>query len=71
MIQPELHEFVATQLLFRGSISVMIAEIAQSIMGRERPLHEDDQEYYAFCDYLFDQVALKIDACLEDFIKGL
>jgi hypothetical protein len=68
--KPALVEFARNELFFRSNeIGIVIAGIARSIMGQDRPLHEDDREYYALCDRIFQRLITAVETALDDVAK--
>jgi hypothetical protein len=59
-VKQELAAFLDNELYFRGEITQVIVNVAKGIMGPDRPNGDDDAEYYAFCESLFNRVKRRI-----------
>jgi hypothetical protein len=53
-------------LFFKEGISDVISREARRILGSNRPLNDDDQEYYALCDKLYEQAVRKIQSTIAN-----
>jgi hypothetical protein len=64
-VEHNVIEFLATQLYFRGAISEIVAEEAREIMGHDRPLSDDDVEYYKLCERIFNSVVNRLHRAIS------
>jgi hypothetical protein len=68
--KPALIQFARNEFFFRSNeIGITVAQIARSIMGQNRPLNEDDQEFYAFCDMIFNKLVYAVETSLDEIGK--
>jgi hypothetical protein len=51
-MERELLKFIEDELAFRGSIQQLAAKVARGHLGQDRPLNDDDREYYELCDLI-------------------
>lgn len=58
-IAAKMHDYVSYSLYFQDGVGSEIAKQARKIMGEDRPLNDDDTEFYSFCDHVFNMLALR------------
>lgn len=71
-MERELLAFMENELAFRGNIQALAAKIARGRLGEDRPLHDDDREYYALCDLIFGYIRrMMIRGLQNELDRGL
>lgn len=55
-IETQLEAFLENEVHFRGAVGQIAAKIARGRLGQDRPLNDDDREYYALCDLLVTRI---------------
>jgi hypothetical protein len=71
VVDAVLCDLLDNEIFLRESVQFAVGGVAREILGRDRPLNDDDRVYFEFCDRLGDLVRRRIEAAISDEIRRI
>jgi hypothetical protein len=67
-VAEEMQRLLELYMREKLPFEVSTSRVARKVMGNDRPLHDDDSEYFDFCDRVYDMIRRRIEIGINEAV---